>query len=124
MMDAEHRAADAMRLLQENGIAFRWCTPFHLKAGPVNFWPARGRVHVDGEPTRRPGEGVTVLHKALTDLGLLRAAVRAPVQVVSDAPRLAAAQPVPRSVQASPTTAPSPPWPPAIQASRFIGAGS
>lgn len=100
MTDAEHRAADAVRLLQANGIAFRWCTPFHLKAGPVNFWPARGRVHVDGEAARRPGEGAAVFHKALTDLGLLRAAVRAPVQVVSGVPRTAAAQPVPRSVQA------------------------
>ena len=87
MTDAERRAAAAMRLLIESSIAFRWCTPFHLKAGPVNFWPARGRVHVDGEAVRRQGDGVAVFRKALIDLGLMRAIPRVPVQASSQAER-------------------------------------
>jgi hypothetical protein len=47
----------AMKRLKTEGIWYDKLTPFHLKVGRYNFWPKRGRIHIDGQtaPVTRGG---------------------------------------------------------------------
>lgn len=51
--------------LRTRGVTFRKLTRYHLKIGPINFWPKTGTITVDGEPTRVPGKGLPALDRLL-----------------------------------------------------------
>lgn len=49
---------DAMAWLDTKGITYLFKKPYQLKIGPINFWPGRGTITVDGETGKRPEKGL------------------------------------------------------------------
>lgn len=56
---------DAIDWLNAQGIRFL-PKPGQLKIGPINFWPGRGTITVDGDAGKRPENGLEGL-KSLLD---------------------------------------------------------
>lgn len=63
--------SEAIDFLNEAGIPFDRPSKLQVKIGPVNFYSGKGRVHVDGERTIRPGTGLEALKAVLRERGHL-----------------------------------------------------
>lgn len=61
----------AAEWLQANDAEFDQMTAYHIKIGPVNFWPKTGTIMVDGEDQRRPERGLEGLELTLIEQDLL-----------------------------------------------------
>jgi len=59
--------AEAGQWLQAKGVAFDELTSHHIKIGPVNFWPRKGTIMIDGEEQRRPERGLAGLEAILIE---------------------------------------------------------
>jgi hypothetical protein len=77
MMISKQNLADlamkeAKDWLDAQGIPYLFREPHQLKIGPVNFWPGRGTITVDGEIGKRPEKGLGGLECTLLDLQSVR----------------------------------------------------
>lgn len=61
----------AVEWLRVNDVEFDQLTAYHIKIGPVNFWPKTGTIMVDGEDRRRPERGLDGLEFTLIEQGFV-----------------------------------------------------
>lgn len=52
-MNNEILIAEAMDFLRSFGIRPYRTSPYQIKFGPINYWPCRGTIAVDGAPKGR-----------------------------------------------------------------------
>jgi hypothetical protein len=62
----------AIRWLEGKRINYHRPSAFHLKMGPVNFWPKTGSITVDGEMAKRPAKGLDALKAVLVSVCIVR----------------------------------------------------
>jgi hypothetical protein len=62
---------EAVAWLDQREVNYQHLPPYQLKVGPVNFWPGRGSITLDGESRRRPVKGLAGLEATLLAMGLL-----------------------------------------------------
>ena len=69
MNSKQANAANAMQeakaWLEEHGLLYRHLPPHQLKIGSINFWPGTGTITIDGEPGKRPANGLAGLEEIL-----------------------------------------------------------
>lgn len=49
---------DALAWLDTQKVPYLFLPPYQIKIGPINFWPGRGTITVDGEFGKRQGKGL------------------------------------------------------------------
>jgi len=62
MISKEERAdlamKDAIAWLDTQDVPYLFLPPYQIKIGPINFWPGRGTITVDGEVGKRQEKGL------------------------------------------------------------------
>lgn len=61
--NAANAMQEAKDWLEEHGLLYRHLPPHQLKIGSINFWPGTGTI--DGEPCKRPANGLAGLEEIL-----------------------------------------------------------
>ena len=66
--DVSNAMRDCSDALLKRGVAFERKTRWQIKIGPINFYPERGTIFVDGEAAPRQEEGLETLLTILDEL--------------------------------------------------------
>lgn len=79
--DPTKAMAEALAALSRAGVKFEKKTAFHIKVGPLNFWPSSGKIFRDGDLKKHQELGLPAFLRQLRKEGLAK---NQPLEPVND----------------------------------------